>query len=108
MEKIASFQVNHLTLVPGVYVSRRDKVGRSQQASLSERSISRKPGNAAFSLARIGLKGKPLWQLRNRCARDKKDFLKQMQKAKNTGMNGHIAKSRDINKLSEILRKIFI
>ena len=24
------------------------------------------------------------------------------------GMNGHIAKSRDINKLSEILRKIFI
>ena len=38
----------------------------------------------------------------------KKDFLKQMQKAKNTGMNGHIVKSRDINKLSEILRKIFI
>ena len=31
-----------------------------------------------------------------------------MQKAKNTGMNGHIAKSRDINTLSEILRKIFI
>ena len=27
MEKIASFQVNHLTLVPGIYVSRRDKVG---------------------------------------------------------------------------------
>ena len=31
-----------------------------------------------------------------------------MQKAKNAGMNGHIAKSRDINKLSEILRQIFI
>lgn len=31
-----------------------------------------------------------------------------MQKAKNAGMNGHIAKPRDINKLSEILRKIFI
>lgn len=31
----------------------------SQQASLSERSVSRKPGDAAFSLARIGLKGKP-------------------------------------------------
>ena len=31
-----------------------------------------------------------------------------MHKAKNTGMNGHIVKSRDINKLSEILRKIFI
>lgn len=31
-----------------------------------------------------------------------------MQKAKNTGMNEHIAKSRDINKLSEILMKIFI
>jgi hypothetical protein len=30
----------------------------SQQASLSERSVPRKPGNAAFSLARIGLKGK--------------------------------------------------
>ena len=27
MAKIARFQVNHLTLVPGVYVSRRDKVG---------------------------------------------------------------------------------
>ena len=27
MEKIASFQVNHLTLFPSVYVSRRDKVG---------------------------------------------------------------------------------
>ena len=31
----------------------------SQQASLSERSVSRKPGDAAFSLAHIGLKGKP-------------------------------------------------
>lgn len=28
MEKIASFQVNHLTLLPGVYVSRRDHVGK--------------------------------------------------------------------------------
>lgn len=27
MEKIASFQVNHLTLLPGVYVSRKDYVG---------------------------------------------------------------------------------
>ncbi|MDO5156806.1 MAG: S-ribosylhomocysteine lyase [Eubacteriales bacterium] len=27
MEKIASFTVNHLTLLPGVYVSRTDKVG---------------------------------------------------------------------------------
>ena len=27
MEKIASFQVNHLTLVPGVYVSRKDAIG---------------------------------------------------------------------------------
>ncbi|MCM1498566.1 MAG: S-ribosylhomocysteine lyase [Clostridium sp.] len=27
MEKIASFTVNHLTLLPGVYVSRKDKVG---------------------------------------------------------------------------------
>lgn len=27
MEKIASFKVNHLKLLPGVYVSRRDKVG---------------------------------------------------------------------------------
>ena len=27
MEKLTSFQVNHLTLVPGVYASRRDKVG---------------------------------------------------------------------------------
>ncbi len=29
MKKIASFQVNHLTLLPGVYVSRRDRVGTS-------------------------------------------------------------------------------
>jgi len=27
MEKITSFTVNHLTLLPGVYVSRKDKVG---------------------------------------------------------------------------------
>lgn len=27
MEKIASFTVNHLTLLPGVYVSRKDRVG---------------------------------------------------------------------------------
>ncbi len=27
MEKIASFQVNHLTLLPGIYVSRKDHVG---------------------------------------------------------------------------------
>lgn len=27
MEKIDSFQVNHLTLLPGVYVSRKDNVG---------------------------------------------------------------------------------
>lgn len=27
MEKIASFTVNHLTLLPGVYVSRKDKIG---------------------------------------------------------------------------------
>ena len=27
MEKIASFTVNHLVLLPGVYVSRKDKVG---------------------------------------------------------------------------------
>ena len=29
MEKIASFQVDHLRLVPGVYVSRRDKFGEA-------------------------------------------------------------------------------
>lgn len=28
MEKIASFTVNHLTLIPGVYVSRKDYVGQ--------------------------------------------------------------------------------
>ena len=27
MEKIASFTVNHLNLLPGVYVSRKDNVG---------------------------------------------------------------------------------
>ncbi|MCD8082415.1 MAG: S-ribosylhomocysteine lyase, partial [Clostridiales bacterium] len=27
MEKIASFTVNHLKLLPGIYVSRRDQVG---------------------------------------------------------------------------------
>lgn len=30
MEKIASFTVNHLNLLPGVYVSRRDAVGGTQ------------------------------------------------------------------------------
>lgn len=28
MEKIASFTVNHLTLLPGLYVSRKDRVGK--------------------------------------------------------------------------------
>ena len=28
MEKIASFTVNHLTLLPGVYVSRKDHIGK--------------------------------------------------------------------------------
>lgn len=28
MEKIASFQVNHLNLLPGIYVSRKDYVGK--------------------------------------------------------------------------------
>ena len=28
MEKIASFTVNHLTLLPGIYVSRKDYVGQ--------------------------------------------------------------------------------
>ena len=28
MEKIASFTVNHIDLLTGVYVSRRDRVGR--------------------------------------------------------------------------------
>ena len=27
MEKIESFKVNHLALLPGLYVSRRDRVG---------------------------------------------------------------------------------
>ncbi|MBL4931793.1 S-ribosylhomocysteine lyase [Clostridium paridis] len=29
MEKIASFTINHLELYPGIYVSRKDRVGRS-------------------------------------------------------------------------------
>lgn len=29
MERIASFQINHLTLLPGLYVSRRDKCGNT-------------------------------------------------------------------------------
>ena len=28
MDKIASFTVNHLTLLPGIYVSRKDRVGQ--------------------------------------------------------------------------------
>ena len=27
MEKIASFTINHLKLLPGIYVSRKDKIG---------------------------------------------------------------------------------
>ena len=29
MEKITSFTINHLKLLPGVYVSRKDKVGNT-------------------------------------------------------------------------------
>lgn len=28
MEKITSFTINHLTLIPGIYVSRKDKIGK--------------------------------------------------------------------------------
>lgn len=34
MEKIASFTVNHLVLEPGVYVSRKDKIGAETVTTL--------------------------------------------------------------------------
>ena len=37
MEKIASFQVNHLVLEPGIYVSRKDPVGRETVTSFDLR-----------------------------------------------------------------------
>ena len=37
MEKIASFTVNHLVLEPGVYVSRKDKIGAETVTTLDLR-----------------------------------------------------------------------
>ena len=37
MEKIASFTVNHLTLLPGVYVSRKDHVGEETMTTFDIR-----------------------------------------------------------------------
>ena len=37
MEKIASFTVNHLNLVPGVYVSRKDTVGQEVRSAFDRR-----------------------------------------------------------------------
>lgn len=37
MEKIASFTVNHLTLEPGVYVSRKDRIGAETVTTLDLR-----------------------------------------------------------------------
>ncbi|MBR0092743.1 MAG: S-ribosylhomocysteine lyase [Lachnospiraceae bacterium] len=37
MEKIASFQVNHLVLEPGIYVSRKDPVGKETVTSFDLR-----------------------------------------------------------------------
>ena len=39
MEKIASFTVNHLTLLPGIYVSRKDKVGEEVITTFDIRMI---------------------------------------------------------------------
>ena len=40
MEKIASFTVNHLTLLPGVYVSRQDMVGETKVTTFDLRMTS--------------------------------------------------------------------
>lgn len=40
MEKIASFTVNHLTLVPGIYVSRRDHIGNETVTTFDLRMTS--------------------------------------------------------------------
>ena len=39
MNKIASFTVNHLTLLPGIYVSRKDKVGEEVITTFDIRMI---------------------------------------------------------------------
>ena len=40
MEKIASFTVNHLTLLPGIYVSRQDTVGETKVTTFDLRMTS--------------------------------------------------------------------
>ena len=70
MEKIASFQVNHLTLVPGVYVSRRDKVGSETLTTFDLRMT--RPNKApvmntaeVHTLEHLGatfLRNHPVWQ----------------------------------------------
>ena len=37
MKPIASFTINHLTLLPGIYVSRKDKVGEETITSFDIR-----------------------------------------------------------------------
>ena len=42
MEKIASFTINHLKLLPGVYVSRKDAVGSETLTTFGFRLIAPK------------------------------------------------------------------
>ena len=69
MERIASFCVNHLTLLPGVYVSRRDRVGEEVVTTFDVRlkAPNREPvmdPAAMHTIEHIGatfLRNHPIW-----------------------------------------------
>ena len=52
MEKIASFTVNHLNLLPGVYVSRRDAIGETHLTTFDIR-MTRPPYGPVMNTAEI-------------------------------------------------------
>ncbi|MBR4863484.1 MAG: S-ribosylhomocysteine lyase [Oscillospiraceae bacterium] len=70
MEKIASFQVDHIKLQPGVYVSRKDKVGESVVTTFDLRvtSPNEEPVmntaeiHTIEHLAATYLRNDPIWQ----------------------------------------------
>lgn len=70
MKKIASFTINHLTLLPGVYVSRKDKIGSETLTTFDLRitAPNREPVmntaemHAIEHLAATYLRSHPQWQ----------------------------------------------
>ena len=62
MEKIASFTIDHLKLLPGVYVSRKDKVGQQVITTFDIR-MTRPNFEPVLNTAEVGTLRSPLTEM---------------------------------------------